>query len=207
MQGVKEVTLIMNTTEKITFKLPCTIKELHAFDRITIEFHDNNQQYYILYNNFADGAISRLQVMLRRALNNNLEKHPSITHNIGYLWNEELAEKPGLTYTQLEGTDHWVGIQNLLWSTTAQIRPVVSAWLYNNATGDIVFEVTPTYPWHFSEPTDADKDYMEYEDFMKDYKPLLIRTISTEVAQQWLVQAQDLLKHIEKNNYPNAIDA
>jgi hypothetical protein len=61
--------------------------------------------------------------------------------------------------------------------------------------------MTPVYPWHFYELDDAQqqKNYIPYEEWIKNYKPLLIRTIPKDVAEQWLNQAQEILKKIEEN--------
>ena len=102
--------------------------------------------------------------------------------------------KPGFVYDKLERRDHWVGYRSLLWSHE------VATWLYNDENGSIILEITPIFPGDF-----YDEDKTSYNQWIQNYKPYLLRKLSKEVAQQWLDQADCLLKKIEENIKKNLI--
>ena len=52
----------------------------------------------------------------------------------------------------------------------------------------------PVYPFD----TEDDKNGISYEEWIKTYKPYLVRTIPRDVAEQWLMQANDILEQIKK---------
>jgi hypothetical protein len=138
-----------------------------------------------------DSVRENMQVLsnvLRLALNSALLLHESIKEDIGYLLNEEFQDKPGLTYKKLENRDHWVGFIHLLWSCDT------ATWIYNDKDGRIIIEFTPVYGGHFKD------DYpINYDQWLKNYKPYLITKISKETAKEWLIQAETILDLIENN--------
>ena len=198
---MKKLIFILDNNEHIELQYFCPSKELFSCTNIKIVL--KGEKNLILYDNFADGALSALKNLLTAALDCRLKKHSSITKNIGYLWNEEMHDSPGLVYKKLEGRDHWVGLSNLLLSETRPGKDSGSSWLYNDDQCTIILEITPSYPWHFRDPKAGEK-YITYEEYMKSYKPLLIRTIPRDKAQEWLTQTQQLSKIIEENE-KNAI--
>jgi hypothetical protein len=147
--------------------------------------------------------ISGLEYLLTKALNKKLKLHKSITKDIGYLYNQNLRAvytkktktHSELTYKKVENIDVWAGEDYQLFCYDP------ATWLYNDNGDNIILEMTPVYPWHFYELDDAQqqKNYIPYEEWIKNYKPLLIRTIPKDVVEQWLHQAQEILKKIEEN--------
>src|SRR5439155_26455584 len=118
----------------------------------------------------------------------------SITEDIGYMWNRALHGDSGLEYHDI----FWVGLRNLVWQSPGNIQPNYATWLYNDAAGNIILEITETYFWHHSEPT-MGINYISYEEFMQDYKPFIVRTIPRKTAQNWLHQAESVLGILKKN--------
>lgn len=74
-----------------------------------------------------------------------------------------------------------------------KIRPYYNSWLYNDEKGNIIFEITPFYPWH-GEKKKLNPDFITYKQFMKTYKPILKTTISKKNLKQWIKQARALEK-------------
>lgn len=68
----------------------------------------------------------------------------------------------------------------MLWSTPHSIN----TWLYNSGT-NIIFEVTPSYPWLFRDP-EPREDFYSYEEFVKNYKPIFVQEMSRETLEEWL---------------------
>lgn len=80
-----------------------------------------------------------------------------------------------------------------------QVRPYYNSWLYNNESGDIIFEITPFYPWH--DPTEANNpDFVSYETWIKDYKPKVRTTVSSKNIYQWIQQGKKWCKFLEDND-------
>jgi hypothetical protein len=73
-----------------------------------------------------------------------------------------------------------------------QIRPYYNSWLYNDKDGNVIFEITPFYPWHRKKKSHP--DFITYKQFMKDYKPILKTLIPKENLKQWFTQARELEK-------------
>ncbi|MFA6066403.1 MAG: hypothetical protein WC707_04465 [Candidatus Babeliaceae bacterium] len=187
----------LNNNEKLVIELQDPLDMVFPCDDIWIKYLGKNSltlSYDCLFY-----SLNQFTGMLLSATNNSLPLHPSINKDIGYLWNQELHGEPELLQEEHQGQLFWVGERYNLWSTPGDIRPKVTTWLYNDKNGDIIFEITPNYFWHFDEPT-PDEDYITYEEFMKNYEPYVIRTIPHEVAQTWLEQASKLLEQVENNS-------
>lgn len=64
----------------------------------------------------------------------------SITDDVGLEWNEYFANKKKSTKAS---EYHWSS------NSHKGIRPYYSSWLYNDEKGNIIFEITPFYPWFY----------------------------------------------------------
>lgn len=74
-----------------------------------------------------------------------------------------------------------------------QTRPYFNSWMYNDKDGNIIFEITPFYPWH-GETKKSNPDFITYKKFMKDYKPTVKTIIPKEHLLKWIDQAKELKK-------------
>lgn len=136
--------------------------------------------------------------LLNKALKQQLFLHHSITKDLGYLDNERLCNDADLpTQSFSNGGIAWVGYKYHLWSARNKLISL-NSWIYNNPNGSIILEVTPLYPYMFCEP-EEEPDYIPYEEWIKTYEPYFITTLSRETAQQWLDQAERIIKIIEDN--------
>jgi hypothetical protein len=182
----------INKAEDIIIELNEALENVHCCYNADI-FYINNLYKTSIASDFIRYSLAILKGLLTKALKNKLRLHRSITNDIGYLYNEELQDKPGLFYkTSKEGRKFWIGESYSLWNSS------LDSWLYNDKDGNIIFEITPTYPSYYTEP-ETSTDYISYEEWIKSYKPFLIRKIPVEVARQWLDQANAILKKIEEN--------
>lgn len=195
MKKYRIATFKLPDEEKIIIESPYPINEFACCDEIPILFL-YGKDHYVLNTDLLREAMSMFAIFLERALANQLPLHESIKQDIGFLWNEELQEKPGLVYEKFNDRNYWVGQSHLLWDTPSTVKPETTTWLYNDNNGSIVLEITPTYPWHFVKPKKREIK-IPYEEWMSGYKPFIVRTIPREVAEQWLKQAQELVIILE----------
>ena len=131
--------------------------------------------------------------IIHQALLHELKLPNSINQNIGYQYNRYINEdNPNIEYEKIETIKSWVGNRYKLWSYS------VETWMYNDEHGNIILEITPVYPKTFRDP-EEDLDINDYENWMKSYAPILIRTIPRNIAENWLKQTEDILEEIKAN--------
>ena len=191
MTLINEIVFTLDHDNRIVVQLEHSLNDIHCCYRAPIIFLSNDVSYRICQRSIQD-SLETFVEKLTKALNSQLKLHESITMDIGYLCNESGQEKSSVTYTE-DGL--WVGWDNKLWASG---KPNLDTWLYNNKNGEIILEITPSYKWH-NPDLDRGADYIPYEEWIKSYKPLLIRTIPTDVAKQWLEQADEIVKKIDEN--------
>jgi hypothetical protein len=182
-----DVCFTLNNNEKIVVFSSEPIDELHCCSDTPIVFLQGNN-YCILSNDSIHETMYSVCAKLKKALNGKLQIAASIKQDLGYLQNEE--NHGSIFYPEL--ITYW------LWGPTNYPNPKMNAWLYNDHDGSIIFEITPIYPWEF-EGAEQDSNFIPYEEWIKSYKPFLIRKIPIEVARQWLDQAASVLNKIEEN--------
>ena len=192
---ITKLRLDIDRSRYLTFEFEGAIKDLDLFDYITIAYHENRRKYVLYTNDFVIESLRTAEFMLTKALNGELILHESIDRDLGYLWNEYLKDKPGYNFVEVpleKDSTMWVGQQyDLWWSRQCK------TWLYNK-DGDIYFEITPGYKWHFLKPKNNEK-YISYGKFIKNYKPLVMVKLENKVAKIWLRTVSRLLKIAQKN--------
>ena len=186
----KLLTFTLND-EKIAIKLPEPNFFLTNYDRISIFFYRNNEK--ILLSSFTVfDFIDALRFLLIKGLKNELQLHASLNQDLGYMLNRWFEEKKfKFVSVTKNGDTYWVGNNYQLASGK------FASWIYNNIDGDIIFEITPVYPGVFI--YENKPRYREYMKWRETYKPYFTGTISKEIAQQWIEQAQKILNEIECN--------
>src|SRR5690606_20521799 len=202
----------LNHSEKLIVELEEQLEKLPCYCFIPIVFFIQ-QQGYILSDSYLPDDMTYLRTFLTKGLNNELQLHPSITQNIGYLDNikvkydheqAELEDKneednwkpsPHLTYKE-ENYWVWVGSDYGIWRYNN-----LATWIYNDKQSNIIFEITPRYPNFFAEENEIQD--ITFNEWIKEYKPLLTRIISPEIAWQWIVQADKVIACI-KNKWGEA---
>lgn len=196
---MKSVILRIDDQACLELKLKEMIKKLIYCDDCLIYFKDTNNKI-VLYHDFIRPGLSVFVEVLEDLISNRLALHESIVRDVGYMWNQLLHAEPADRDPKIfcEEDGFWVAEVNLVWSASGDDYPSVETWLYNNDEGEIILEITPVYKWHFDDP-EPGENYITYEEFMLNYKPILFRTIPKDVAQEWVDQAQNLLNIIEQN--------
>ncbi|MBP6869767.1 hypothetical protein KBC04_02710 [Candidatus Babeliales bacterium] len=174
---------------------------------------------YFVYNNnefiigqasagdLCENFIARLQ----KNLKNELQIHESIKQNLGFMYNQYCHQLPLLSsefvkiLSKSGESSYWVGLDYDVWSTYISTKSMLTTWLYNDDKGNIIFEVTPLYQWSFLPDEPEDPDFQTYEEFMKDYKPLITRVIPRQVAIEWLGQVMKVYRGLfsTEENYKN----
>src|SRR4029077_13621525 len=141
---------VLTDQQRLERGLQSMPEETLMCDWLPLYFFDNDKQILIAQI-FIASIFESLISHLEKALENKLQLHPSITKDIGYLWNYELHHtqytdmyKKDLVYEENnEGHYFWVGQRYLVWSTPEDVRHVLSTWLYNDCKGAIILQITP----------------------------------------------------------------
>ncbi len=189
---MKKFELKISPKEFVILKSCTSIEKLFLFDEITIVFIEGEEEY-LLCNDFIKESLDRLKLFLKQALKNLKFLDSSLNQDIGYMWNEVLQDK--LPYKVNE--ELWVGLCFSLWEG-GDDKKHFATWLYNDPDGNIVMHITENYPWHFRKKGESE-NYISYNEFIRNYKPILIRIIPHQVARQWLAQCEYLLATVREN--------
>lgn len=195
-----EIIFAFNGVGKIIYELNVPIEEANCCTGATSILVYGTMHYAL---GFADSLRYEMRSLfgaLKLALEGELRLHPSITRDIGYLYNEYFQRNGEFVYEERGGRRRWVGERYNVWGGRYPL------WIYNNDDGDIVFEMTPSFPGdQLSSSPGEELDPGEvvnrqwYEEWIKDYKPIFIQKMPRSVAQQWLDQADHILDVIEAN--------
>ena len=155
-------------------------------------------------------SIECFEGALKKALNNKLKLHSSIQMNgplvkdIGYIFNEQrYGNFKNIIEEKIEEGEKktlWIGYKYMVWAKNFIL------WIYNDDIGDIILEITPCFQGKriyldSNEPlTLEEKETIaKYNQWIKNYQPILIRKVSRKIVQIWLKQTNVILETIEKN--------
>ena len=127
---------------------------------------------------------------LKKAINGKLQLHESLTKNLGFMQNQYYQDKTGFVRiaTPNSPSTYWVGFDYEICTTFADANPHVSTWMYNDKDNNIILEVTKDYSWSMDGEDQEEPGFETYEEFMKDYQPVINRVIPRDIAVQWLEQ-------------------
>ncbi len=186
----------LTVNKKATIRI-CLEENLNLLDcccRVDMILLYENKQYLLSGADLKDNMYI-LKNALKKVLNNQLQLHPSIIQDIGYLYNEKLRLKPGLVYEKFENRDYWVGGKHLLWGCD------LVTWLYNDSDGNIILHITPFYTGDLidnGEDDDEEAEMLAYEAWMvTEYKPFYTIVISPDTARLWLRLAENIYNKIQ----------
>ncbi|MBP9765436.1 hypothetical protein KBD08_03815 [Candidatus Babeliales bacterium] len=68
-------------------------------------------------------------------------------------------------------------------------RPYFNSWFYNDKEGNIIFEITPFYPWHYATKKEC-PDKIPYKEWIKNYQVTVRKVIPKETLIAWDKQAK-----------------
>ncbi|AXK60695.1 hypothetical protein [Candidatus Chromulinivorax destructor] len=132
-------------------------------------------------------------ICLKKAIEGKLQLHESISQNLGLMQNRYYQDKTGFFKVPASNnsSSYWVGLDYQICTTFGDANPLVSAWMYNDNYNNIIFEFTKDYPWHFLALDDkpSESEFIPFDEFIKDFKPLVRRIIPHCIALEWLNQA------------------
>jgi len=180
-----------STTIRITSEVKIAL--LHCCQNVDICLLKDNKKY-LLGRDILREHMSMLKRALKKALHNQLQLHPSITEDIGIVFNQCLQDKPGPVYEKTGGQSFWVGDDYSLWNYKK-----FATWLYNDVDGNILLHITPIYQnrWTGEEDEEETND-RAYEKWMATkYKPLWTTILSPATAKDWLAQAEDIFSRLQ----------
>lgn len=185
-----QMILNLNENEKIIIDLSYSIEEILPFDMVFIKLFTAN--ILQLAEDRALPFLRRFKDVLKNAFDEKSIFYINPNQDIGYIWNKELKDDVADLVLILDKTEsYWVGREYMVWSTTGNMKPHITTWIYNDPEGNIIFHITPVLKNIF---TISKK---KFDIWMQSYKPFLIRTIPKNVAQEWLNQINDALKIVE----------
>lgn len=197
MQKILELNFENTINEKLV--LYTTTESLEATGLLTKVkfFYECMGTSYLLYYDFFDDLNSFKQ-HLQNCLEDKIVKDDSIKKNIGYYYNqyEQKNNRKNLAYKINNGHKFWVGLDALLFYSSMQFEPVT--WLYSDRiVDDIIFELTPLYPWFYVDHQNTDH-FEKYSDWMKTYQPILRSKINKNIIKKWIKQFENFYELIVK---------
>lgn len=157
-------------------------------------FFKKNNQLYQIYGEFPlQIFLLTLKKLLTKSLFGSLSLHPSINHDIGYLWNQRGNDPTfiSIKYTDQNNDTYWIG-QKYELSCYNYV-----AWIYNDNNGNIILKITPAYPRCINQENAEEVEH--YQKWMQKYQPADTTIISPEKVEQWLLEIQPILETIIKN--------
>lgn len=152
--------------------------------RADIDYVDMEKNIKIRFgNNDADMFYGGFwnQNFIHDLINNKKPLDASLMLDLGFEWNQFYEGL--IKNTDIFNKYHFVSNDH------KQIRPYYNSWFYNDEHGNIIFEITPFYPFHY-ETKKSHPDFITYKQFMKDYKPTLKMIIPKERLIEWNEQAK-----------------
>ena len=178
----------------------------------------NEQEQLQIGKDSAGELFEHFITYCKKSIDQKLQLHESLTKNLGFMENEYYHEFPHnkpeffMISSPSGQSTYWIGSNYEMWSVSGNANKYVNTWLYNNHDHQIILEITPLYKWSFNEREPEDSDFITYDEFMKDYKPLIHRVIPRDVAIIWLDQAmkvyrgffsseEDYIRACKENNW------
>lgn len=177
----------------IIFELPQPLNKAFRYDEISIFLNQNNQNKYILYQDFFIAGLRDFESSISCALAGTLI-HKEDEEDLGFLWNEKLDGKKLPMTIDNEDNKFWVGQKFILFDSPE----LLTTWLFEK-NKQFWIEITPVYPWHHIDPKINEK-FITYENFIKSYKPIEFFEISRETLEEWQKRVQELLATVEAND-------
>lgn len=183
----------IDDSTSLEMNFPCEKNAIQCCMNFQI-YLKNETDNFLLYDYETSSGVDSFAALLKECINSH-ELNKSIKKDIGYLWNEYLHKKKDdtLEYITIDNINRWVGEHYLLWESSSKL----AAWLYYR-DGSIHLEITPVYKWHFTEPENED-NYISYDEFIKNYRPILTIKVDKDCAEQILKKTLELQSIIDKN--------
>ncbi|OGB86129.1 hypothetical protein A3J41_00475 [candidate division TM6 bacterium RIFCSPHIGHO2_12_FULL_38_8] len=154
---------------------------------INVTYVDDENNINIPFGVYATGSFMSkmaLSDFLQKRLEGKAIYDKNISGDLGFLSNQS---SEGLLGSFPEFEHYFMD------NAYAQTGTVFQSWLYNDTYGNIIFEITPFYPWN-DPALRKDPRRITYKKFMKNYKPILQTIIPKKNIRQWIKQGKELNK-------------
>ncbi|HLC07629.1 MAG TPA: hypothetical protein VJJ26_05625 [Candidatus Babeliales bacterium] len=162
---------------------------LHIFDEVDAEYvHDGKA--IILISDSARYVVETLCASLEMALKNELPLDASLAvGKVGCFF----SKKKYMTADESDESEKKDDIfsQYWVWSSSKNIQ----TWLYN-VNNKIYLEISPTYPWLFSDPQE-DEHYISFDEYMNDYRSITLVELQESLVRSWITECHVLLQTME----------
>jgi hypothetical protein len=183
-----DVKFVLSPHEKMIVQLRNQADVLNVHYEAYFYFLYYNRRFMLCYD-FIDSGITELQGLLIKAVNKRLLLDSMYYNKTGVYWNYSVNKE--------NSEDLFDKHYNIL-KQYAVFQGVYVAFIYNDEQGNIILEITPSYP--FTHPFKKHiRTYGYFLRWMSRYKTTYRTIISEDVAHAWIAQAQDILDVIEKN--------
>lgn len=186
----------LDMNHKIVILLNISFKELDYCYQDPVVFIQQSDEV-ILSDSTVHWDIQQLKKKLELCLTGKWQLDNSITEDIGYLYNEFYQDRFRFVIECIDDFETWVGYKYQVWQAHNDEKTFIT-WLYNDKDGNIIFEITPFYPFLYTDP-EEEKNYVTYDVWIKGYKPYFTTIISRKIAQQWLEKANHIVQQIKDN--------
>lgn len=183
-----DIVLPISATSQFRIPLQYPLSTISMYCIAPIIFFHHNYQLPILQGHPLYFNMLHLRELLQNALNDELKLSNDITNDIGYISN---------TYSRRNS--HYknkIFFQCASWAFRDN-QNEYSSWIYNK-NGTIFFTITPVYPY-YSNNGKYNPHYIPFKKWILNYKPYFTATLSRETAQEWLDQAEYIIKTIDNN--------
>ena len=183
----------------------------YCCDDVNAYFLSNNEEQLYIGQDSAGLLFEAFIGVLKKAIDGKLQLDESLTQDLGLMANEYFRDlsRENPKFVKVSTPDgssrYWIGLNYEIWDVSGGADHYVNTWLYNDHNNNIIFKVTKLYKWSFREDEPEDPSFIIYDEFMKDYKPLIHRIIPRDVAIQWLEQAMKIHRGFfsTEENYQN----
>jgi hypothetical protein len=161
-------------------------EKLNRFDEVNVVYENSGACTFLFEEEEMQEVIVRLMLAMQHVFQKSRQLSPAIQcGNLGYYFNQTIFDE-GYTF---DFSHYW-------WFSTRYIQ----TWLYT-IDSKIYIEISPSYPWANIElPKNFEqfpKNFVSYEEFMKNYRPIAVVSISPHIAQTWVDQSKVLARELD----------
>ena len=164
------------------------VEGLHVFDEVEVQYIHSGKAI-ILTSDTAQYVVETFCGSLEMSLKNELLLDASlVVGKVGYFFSKKkymIADECNGQKKDDVFSQYWV------WSSSKNIQ----TWLYNR-DNKIYFEISPIYPWLFSDPQE-DEHYITFDEYINNYKPILLVELQKSLVQSWINQCHEALDKME----------
>lgn len=184
-----EFTFKINDNEKLIIQIDAYPKDVPYCFYDANFFLQNENEKIKLCSFSLPSYIDKFITNLSDILQNKKQLPSCFLEDIGYAWNLYVNSDNNSILLYANKKYNFLDDYYLWYSSC-------TTWIYNDDLGNIILEITPSYPDTYS----SNFSYQDFLQWMKSYKPLFKTIIPRKTAEQWLKQATEILMTIDENS-------